>query len=236
MRGVLDRVLGRASGHRLNAPGAMPDMGIEPDADSPQAPPKKDRFPMTNTQPWHSALPTDRPLYHDDTRCPEGGTIKLKDRRPGDGRRDPCPHCARFLIETMNPTMRDGITGPVGDGPLIVRAKLALGRLRRDVCMTSTVIELGSRRPCDGCDRPISSTEVEMRARFSDGVSLFFHAPCFTAWFTETQRPTRSRSSRDPPPPCEPETALITEVGPKSTGIEAEREGRGRDQPIRAAY
>jgi hypothetical protein len=56
-----------------------------------------------------------------------------------------------------------------------------------------------------------------MRVRFSDGVSLCFHAPCFTAWFTETQRPTRSRSSRDPPPPCEPETALIAEVGPKST-------------------
>jgi hypothetical protein len=39
-----------------------------------------------------------------------------------------------------------------------------------------------------------------MRVRFSDGVSLLFHAPCFTAWFTETQRPTRSRTSRDPPP------------------------------------
>jgi hypothetical protein len=47
-----------------------------------------------------------------------------------------------------------------------------------------------------------------MRVRFSDGVSLLFHAPCFTAWFTETQRPTRSRSSRDPPPPCEPDPVL----------------------------
>jgi len=173
---------------------------------------------MTNAQPWHSILATDRLLYHDDTRCPEGGTIKLKDRRPGDGGRDPCPHCARFLIETINPAMRDGITGPVGDGPLIVRAKLALGRLRRDVCMTSTVVELGSRRPCDGCDRPISSTEVEMRVRFSDGVSLFFHAPCFTAWFTETQRPTRSRSSRDPPPPCEPDPVLALLLAAREAG------------------
>jgi hypothetical protein len=30
-------------------------------------------------------------------------------------------------------------------------------------------------------------TEAEMRARFSDGGSLFLHAPCFTPWFTETQ-------------------------------------------------
>jgi hypothetical protein len=83
---------------------------------------------------------------------------------------------------------------PAHNGALIVRAKLALGRLRSDVCLTSTVVELGSGRPCDGCDRPISTVEAEMRARFSDGVSLVFHAPCFTAWFTETQRPTRWRA------------------------------------------
>jgi hypothetical protein len=56
---------------------------------------------MTNTLPWHSTLATDRPIYHDDTRCPEGGAITLKDRRPGDGGRDPCPHCAGFLIDAL---------------------------------------------------------------------------------------------------------------------------------------
>jgi hypothetical protein len=56
---------------------------------------------MTNTLPWHSKLASDRPLYHDDTRCPEGGAIPLKDRRPGDGGRDPCPRCARLLVETI---------------------------------------------------------------------------------------------------------------------------------------
>jgi hypothetical protein len=97
-------------------------------------------------------------------------------------------------MAVVGPATRDGIPGPVGDGPLIVRAKLALGRLRRDRCMTSSVVELGSGRACDGCDRPISTAEAEMRVRFSDGVSLGFHAPCFTAWFTATQRPTRWRS------------------------------------------
>ena len=53
------------------------------------------------TLPWHSTLATDRPLYHDDTRCPEGGAIKLKDRRSGDGGRDPCAHCAGLLIEAL---------------------------------------------------------------------------------------------------------------------------------------
>ena len=54
---------------------------------------------MTNTLPWHSILASDRPVYHDDTRCPEGSSIEGKNRRPGDGGRDPCPHCAGLLIE-----------------------------------------------------------------------------------------------------------------------------------------
>jgi len=45
---------------------------------------------------WHSSLATDRPRYHDDTRCPDGGAIKLEDRRPGDGGRGPCERCAGF--------------------------------------------------------------------------------------------------------------------------------------------
>lgn len=56
---------------------------------------------MTNTQQWHSNVATDRPLYHDDTRCHEGQAIALKDRRPGDGGRDPCPHCMLLLVATI---------------------------------------------------------------------------------------------------------------------------------------
>src|SRR5258705_10316519 len=98
-------------------------------------------------------------------------------------------------MAVVKPAARGGTApGPVGDGALIVRAKLALGRLRRDGSLTSSIVELGCGQACAGCDRPISTTEAEMRVRFSDGVSLLFHAPCFTAWFTATQRPTRSRS------------------------------------------
>jgi hypothetical protein len=81
--------------------------------------------------------------------------------------------------------------GAESDAALTVRAKLALGRLRRDVCTTDAVIELGSHLNCDGCDRPIVPTEAEKRARFADGGSLRFHAPCFATWHTETQRPGR---------------------------------------------
>jgi hypothetical protein len=56
---------------------------------------------MTNTLPWHSKLATDRPLYHDDMRCPEGSAIALKDRRPGDGGRDSCEHCALLLVDSL---------------------------------------------------------------------------------------------------------------------------------------
>jgi hypothetical protein len=61
---------------------------------------------MTNTQPWHSTVATDRSLYHDDTRCREGLAIALKNRRPGDGGRDPCPYCEGLLIETLEARLR----------------------------------------------------------------------------------------------------------------------------------
>jgi hypothetical protein len=43
--------------------------------------------------------------YHDDTRCPDGAAIALKDRRPGDGGREPCVHCAGLLIEGLKATL-----------------------------------------------------------------------------------------------------------------------------------
>jgi len=56
---------------------------------------------MTNAPLWHSTAAIDRPLYHDDSRCPEGQAIGLKSRRPGDGGRDPCPHCLALLTATL---------------------------------------------------------------------------------------------------------------------------------------
>jgi hypothetical protein len=56
---------------------------------------------MATTQAWHSTRASDRPWYHDDTRCPEGDAIPLKDRRPGDGGRDPCTQCAGLLVEAL---------------------------------------------------------------------------------------------------------------------------------------
>ena len=61
--------------------------------------------PLTNSLQWHSTLATDRPLYHDDTRCPEGGAIQLTDRRSGDGGRDPCEHCAGLLVQSIEATL-----------------------------------------------------------------------------------------------------------------------------------
>ena len=49
---------------------------------------------MTNAEPWHSTSAPDRLVYHDDTRCSEGGRIELPDRRPGAGGRPLCAICA----------------------------------------------------------------------------------------------------------------------------------------------
>ena len=69
----------------------------------------------------------------------------------------------------------------------VVRAKLAVGRLRRDHCVGRVDVVLGE-GICHGCDRPIPHDEVEMRARFRDGDFLALHARCFATWYTETQR------------------------------------------------
>jgi hypothetical protein len=55
----------------------------------------------TITFPWHSTLATDRPVYHDDRRCPEAGSIESMYRRPSTGGRPHCSDCAR------------GVTGPL---------------------------------------------------------------------------------------------------------------------------
>jgi hypothetical protein len=49
---------------------------------------------ITSIMPWHSTLATDRPVFHDHTRCSEGNRIELRDRRPGTGGRPQCAICA----------------------------------------------------------------------------------------------------------------------------------------------
>ena len=48
---------------------------------------------LPDAEPWHSTLGTDRAVYHDDTRCPEGDSIKVEYRRWGTGGRAACEHC-----------------------------------------------------------------------------------------------------------------------------------------------
>jgi hypothetical protein len=68
---------------------------------------------MTKTQRWHSTRATDQPLYHEDTRCPEGGAIELKYRRPGEGGRKPCQRCTMLrFAERLKATLL-----PPGGGP-----------------------------------------------------------------------------------------------------------------------
>ena len=56
---------------------------------------------MANMNRWHSTVPTDRPLFHDDTRCPDSQAIAVTNRRSGDGGRGPCDHCEEILMETI---------------------------------------------------------------------------------------------------------------------------------------
>jgi hypothetical protein len=46
--------------------------------------------------PFHSKLPSDRPVYHDNDRCTEGNNIETYNRLPGKGGRPLCDHCARL--------------------------------------------------------------------------------------------------------------------------------------------
>ena len=48
------------------------------------------------TSPWHSKLPLDRRVYHDETRCTEGNNIEPRNRVAGTGSRPKCDHCRRI--------------------------------------------------------------------------------------------------------------------------------------------
>ncbi len=42
---------------------------------------------------WHSTNLSDRYVYHDNTQCADGATIRRQDRRPGSVSRPKCPSC-----------------------------------------------------------------------------------------------------------------------------------------------
>jgi hypothetical protein len=46
--------------------------------------------------PWHSKLPSDRRVYHDETRCTEGNNIERYNRVSGTGGRPKCSHCRQI--------------------------------------------------------------------------------------------------------------------------------------------
>lgn len=73
---------------------------------------------MTTTAMWHPTRASDRPVYRDDTRCPEGSAIDLPYRRPGDGSCTPCEHCMEFLVHAIEAIwgLRAPTTDPRGGG------------------------------------------------------------------------------------------------------------------------
>jgi hypothetical protein len=45
------------------------------------------------TYPWHSRRPSDKPVFHDETRCTEGNNIEQYNRVSGTGNRPKCSRC-----------------------------------------------------------------------------------------------------------------------------------------------
>ena len=51
---------------------------------------------MAKVTPWHSALATDRKVYHDDDACLEGRNVETRYRRVGTGTRPQCETCKQL--------------------------------------------------------------------------------------------------------------------------------------------
>jgi len=51
---------------------------------------------MAKAPPWHSALASDRKVYHDDDECLEGAEIETRYRRVGTGTRPQCETCRQL--------------------------------------------------------------------------------------------------------------------------------------------
>jgi hypothetical protein len=46
--------------------------------------------------PFHSTIPSDRAVHHDNNACPEGQEIPLTNRRDGTGGRPQCERCQKL--------------------------------------------------------------------------------------------------------------------------------------------
>jgi hypothetical protein len=51
---------------------------------------------MAKVNPYHSASPNDRNVYHDHDDCTEGNNIEKQNIRQGTGNRPRCDHCVRL--------------------------------------------------------------------------------------------------------------------------------------------
>jgi hypothetical protein len=51
---------------------------------------------MAKVAPFHSIKPSDRRVYHDNSKCTEGDNIQPENRRSGTGGRPRCNHCERL--------------------------------------------------------------------------------------------------------------------------------------------
>lgn len=45
---------------------------------------------------FHSKLPSDRPVHHDESACTEGNNVESYNRVSGTGGRPKCDHCRRI--------------------------------------------------------------------------------------------------------------------------------------------
>jgi hypothetical protein len=50
---------------------------------------------MAKVEAYHSALDSDRKVYHDSSLCTEGNNIEPKNKRSGQGGRPRCERCAQ---------------------------------------------------------------------------------------------------------------------------------------------
>jgi hypothetical protein len=60
----------------------------------------------TKVRPWHSVRVTDRKVFHDDSRCPEGAGIEVQYRREGTEGRRKCEQCQQFVSPSAGPSAR----------------------------------------------------------------------------------------------------------------------------------
>jgi len=52
---------------------------------------------MAIIPPWHSARVSDRNVYHDNDKCPEGTQIAIHNHKPGTDGRPRCEQCSKLV-------------------------------------------------------------------------------------------------------------------------------------------